>query len=182
MGGTPPKRRTAQEAAPQPEGEWNDRATPIPDFDPEDFARDSERTALVGEPEPTIDQARRLHFDGQHERALFLLTRILELAPLYPEASELSAVCRVALERECLSAVGTEAAILVAAVSSEELKGFSLDHVSAFLFSVIDGHTNVENVLDISGLPRLLALRHLRNLLHQGITGICVRSDARLRG
>ena len=30
----------------------------------------------------------------------------------------------------------------------------------------------VEEILDVSGLPRLLALRHLRNLLERGIVGV----------
>ena len=58
-----------------------------------------------------------LHLDGEHEQALFLLAHLLEIAPLHPEATHLSADCRAALERECLSSVGSESAILVAAVS-----------------------------------------------------------------
>lgn len=121
----------------------------------------------------------RLHLDGEHENALFLLVSLLDLAPLHPEATTLSSDCRIALERECLSVVGSESAILVAAVSTEELKSFALDNVSGFLLSVIDGATNVESILDISGLPRLLALRHLRSLLDRGI--IVVASGRRPR-
>jgi hypothetical protein len=110
---------------------------------------------------------------------LFLLVSLLDLAPLHPEATTLSSDCRIALERECLSVVGSESAILVAAVSTEELKSFALDNVSGFLLSVIDGATNVESILDISGLPRLLALRHLRSLLDRGI--IVVASGRRPR-
>jgi hypothetical protein len=149
-----------------------DRPTVVPDFDPEAFARDSEirqRAGAVDGGEPTIDQARRLHQEGQDENALFLLTRLLELAPLHPEATALLTECRGALERQCLSAIGTESAMLVPSVSAEELKTFALDHVSGFLFSLIDGATSVENLLDISGLPRLLALRHLRNLIDRGL-------------
>jgi hypothetical protein len=65
--------------------------------------------------------------------------------------------------------VGSESAVLVVAVSLEELKRIALDHVSGFLLSLMDGATNVEAILDISGLPRLLALRHLRSLLERGV-------------
>jgi hypothetical protein len=68
---------------------------------------------------------------------------------------------------------------LVAAVSAEELKRFALDNVSAFLLSRMDGTTNVESILDISGLPRLLALRHLRSLLERGL--VVVASGRRPR-
>jgi hypothetical protein len=151
----------------------------IPAFDPEAFARDTEikqRGASGVGGEPTIDQARRLHLEGEHERALFLLARLIELAPLHPEATKLSIACRGALEGECLSAVGSELAVLIPAVSPEELRTFALDNVSGFLLSLMDGATNVETILDISGLPRLLALRHLRSLLERGIVlGASVR-------
>jgi hypothetical protein len=144
----------------------------VPAFDPEAFARDTEikqRGASAVGGEPTIDHARRLHLNGEHEQALFLLARLIELAPLHPEATKLSIACRVALEGECLSSVGSESAVLIPAVSPEELRGFALDNVSGFLLSLMDGATNVEAILDISGLPRLLALRHLRSLLERGI-------------
>jgi hypothetical protein len=153
----------------------------IPDFDPADFARDSEvrqRVIAATDAEPTIDQARRLHLEGDHEGALFLLTRLLDLAPLHPDATRLAADCRAGLERLCLAAIGSEGALLVAAVSAEELKGFALDNVSAFLFSRLDGATSVEDILDTSGLPRLLALRHLRSLLERGlVTNASARSS-----
>jgi hypothetical protein len=171
----PPSRTTPPERPAARDIDAEERPTVVPAFDPEAFARDSEtrqRAASVVEGEPTIDQARRLLLDGHHEPALFLLARLLELAPLHPEATKLSSECREALERECLSAVGSESAILVAAVSTEELKGFALDNVSGFLLSVVDGATNVVTILDISGLPRLLGLRHLRSLLERGVVAI----------
>ena len=119
------------------------------------------------------------HLAGEHEEALFLLTRLLELAPLHPEGSRLASDCRQALERDCLSALGSESAILVVAVSPQELKSFTLDNVSGFLLSVMDGATDVETIVDISGLPRLLALRHLRSLLDRGIVAVASRMRPR---
>jgi hypothetical protein len=178
----PPSKTTPPEPPALREAGSDSRPTLVPVFDPEAFARDSEvnqRAAVPVGGDSTIEQALRLHLDGKHEDALFLLTRLLELAPLHPEATKLSSDCREALERECLSAIGSEAAILVAAVSPEELKRFALDNVSGFLISRLDGTTNVESVLDISGLPRLVALRHLRSLLERGI--VVVASSRRPR-
>jgi len=171
---SPPPLRTTPPDRPAV-GDGDERPTVVPAFDPEAFARDSEikqRAAVADGGEPTIDQARRHHLAGEHEEALFLLTRLLDMAPLHPEGSRLASDCRKALERECLSAIGSESAIFVVAVSPEELKRFTLDNVSAFLFSRLDGATSVEDILDISGLPRLLALRHLRNLLERGIVAL----------
>lgn len=164
--------RRSEEPSADGTDEGEDRATVVPEFDPQAFARDSElrqRAALIAPDDPTIDQARKLHRDGGHEQALFLLTHLLELAPLHPEASKLAAECRADLEAQCLDALGSEATVLVAAVGVEEQKRFALDNVSGFLLSQMDGTTTVENILDVSGLPRLLALRHLRSLVERGI-------------
>ncbi len=151
-----------------------DRPTAIPAFDPEAFARASEnrqRAAIEGG-ESTIDQARRLHAGGEHERALFLVTRLLELTPSHAEASALAGACRVAIERACVAAIGSPGDVLVSKVSPSELRRFALDPVAGFLFSRIDGATTVEEVLDICGLPRAEALRHLANLRSRGIVGV----------
>lgn len=178
----PPRKSPPPESPGVGEEDRDERPTIVPEFDPEAFARDSEikqRAALVVGGEATIDQARRLHLDGQHEDALFLLTRLLEISPLHAEANKLSNECRQALEQDCLSAVGSKSSILVVAVSPEELKRFTLDNVSGFLLSLMDATTDVETILDISGLPRLLALRHLRHLLERGI--VVVASGRRPR-
>ena len=161
-----------------PEGSAAHKELPtlVPGFEASDFARESEvqRHAASEKAEPTIEQARRLHAAGDHERALFLLARLLELEPLHSEVEELLAECRVALERDCLAAIGSETAVLVPGVSTEDLKSFALDSVSGFLVSLIDGTATAGDLLDVAGLPRLLALRHLRNLMDRGI--ICVGS------
>lgn len=150
----------------------HDRPTIVPDFDPESFARDSEikqRVSAGAGAEPTIDRARRLCDDGEYEQALFLLTSLLDLAPLHPEASRLAADCRAGLERQCLTALGSVSTVLVAGVPLKDLTSFALDNVSAFLFSLVDGATSVENILDSCGLPRLLALRHMRHMTERGV-------------
>jgi len=150
------------------------RATVLPSFDPETFARDSELRLRAKLPagDPTIEEARRLLEEADPEQALFLLARLLKQMPLHSEANALSNECRAALERDCLSAIGSLAAIPVVAVSPIELKGFGLDHVSGFLLSLMDGVTDVEMLLDICGLPRLLALRHLSGLVARGIVDV----------
>jgi len=155
-----------------PEGADDDRPTVLPPFDADAFARDSELKLQASAPakgETTTDEARRLLQDGQPEEALFLLARLLEASPLDAEARTLSAECSAALERECWSAIGSGSAILGATASPDELKGIGLDHVSGFLLSLMDAVTDVEMLLDICGLPRLLALRHLRDLVVRGV-------------
>ena len=164
----------------RPDGDGDDRPTLVPNFDPGAFARDSEirqrAEALVDE-DLTVERAQRLHLEGDHEQALSVLTRLLDLAPLHPEATKLSRQCRAALARECLTAIGSETAVPVLGVSAEELARFSLDNVSTFLLSRVDGVACVRDVLDVAGLPPLLALRHLRNLVERGL--VCVPPSQR---
>ena len=163
----------APSTKPPPEDDdAEDRATLVPEFNPEEFARDSEirmRAVEGAGGTPTIDQARILHGQGEHEKALFLLTRLLDLSPLHHEANKLAKDCRAALELDCLAALGAEDAVLVIAVGPDHLKTLELDNVSGYLLSLLDGMTSVGNVLDIITLPRLLALRHLRALKDRGI-------------
>jgi hypothetical protein len=91
---------------------------------------------------------------------------------LHAEASALSQECREALERECVSEIGSLSVVLTVAVPPHELKQFSLDAASGFLLSLMDGATSVETMLDLCGLPRLLALRHLRGLVSRGIARV----------
>jgi hypothetical protein len=100
------------------------RPTIVPEFDPEDFARESESR---------------------------------------PRAERLG------------EAVDWDRDLLVIAVPLDELKRHSLDSVMGFLLSLLDGATDVETLIDISGLPRPLVLDHLRSLLERGV--IARRSD-----
>jgi hypothetical protein len=92
-------------------------------------------------------------------------TRQVAAAPSTVESRE-------ALERECLEAIGSESTLLLRAVSDDRLKHLAIDPVGAFLFSLLDGNTDVETVIDIAGLPRLEVLRHLRDLVERGIVVI----------
>jgi hypothetical protein len=174
----PPTTRPAPAESPAPAAESDpdsDRPTVVPEFDPEAFARDSElkmRSAPPTAGQSTIGDAKRLLEAGDPEQALFLLARLLQHSPFHTEASALSQECRGVLERECLSAIGSTSAVLVVAVRPDELKQFALDAASGFLLSLMDGATNVETMLDLCGLPRLLALRHLRGLVSRGIVRI----------
>ena len=65
--------------------------------------------------------------------------------------------------------IGSAATVFIVDVTPNELKTMALDHVSGFLLTLTDGVTNVETLLDLCGLPQLVALRHLRDLVRQGI-------------
>jgi hypothetical protein len=45
----------------------------------------------------------------------------------------------------------------------------NLDSRSAFLLSRLDGSSSADDLLDVSGMPRIEALRHLARLVHAGV-------------
>jgi len=145
------------------------RQNAISDVDALDFVRDSEvRQRAARSAEPTLQEVRQLHAEGRNEEALLLLAELPEVIRS-SDATALAVECRAALERDCWNDIGSEASILICEFSPEEVKLFALDNVSGFLLSLLDGTTDVAMVLDLCGLSRLLALRHLRRLVRRGI-------------
>lgn len=65
--------------------------------------------------------------------------------------------------------LGSLEAVPAVAVPMHEIAFHELDHRTAFLLSRIDGIISFEDILDISGMPRLEALRYLCRLRLQGI-------------
>lgn len=143
------------------------RPTVVPPFNVAAFARQSEtmRAVVPLAEETALEAAHRLAKEGEPEQALFHLARLLEEFPLHVDALVLSAQCSTAVERDCLATIGPGSSLLVVAASPEALKSSALDSVSGFLLSLMDGKSDVDTILDLSGLPRLLALRHLRGLV-----------------
>jgi hypothetical protein len=132
----------------------------VPPFSPETFARQAElelgnAPPAGGEPQPI----------RQREAKPIQVPLVRVLRKASPEANGADA----ALEAECLSAIGSGAAVLVVSLSHAELTGLVLDPTSGFLLSLMDGSTNVDTLLDLCGLPRLVALRSLRRLVVRGV-------------
>jgi hypothetical protein len=125
----------------------------------------------VEEPAPeeaAVDHVPQPTRRGEAKPIRVPLVRVLRKAPRSPEAMAADA----ALEQECLSAIGSGSAVLVVTLSHRELTGLVLDPESGFLLSLMDGATNVETLLDLCGLPRLLALRCLRKLVMRGVAKV----------
>ena len=54
-------------------------------------------------------------------------------------------------------------------VSPEEVQWLSLDHRAGFLLSLVDGQSTVDEILDISGMTRLDALKIIHDLTEQQV-------------
>jgi hypothetical protein len=65
--------------------------------------------------------------------------------------------------------IGLLSQVATVAVPPDQIRWLSLDHRAGFLLSLIDGHSTLDEVLDISGMPRLDALRILFSLIEERV-------------
>jgi hypothetical protein len=68
--------------------------------------------------------------------------------------------------------IDNPAAVPILAISPIEFHEHAIDSRAAFLLSRIDGVLTIEDILDVSGMPRLEAYRYLCGMLRQGILAL----------
>jgi hypothetical protein len=90
------------------------------------------------------------------------------MAPEHPEALRYARSSRERLEQLYSSRLGSLARIAHVAVPDHEIRWLGLDHRAGFLLSRVDGCHSVEEILDVSGMPRLEALKTLSELVSVG--------------
>jgi HD-GYP domain-containing protein (c-di-GMP phosphodiesterase class II) len=76
------------------------------------------------------------------------------------------------LERSYLQVLGPLHRVPRVARSREELTKLALDHFAGFLLTFVDGSSTLDAIVDASGLPRLEALRILRDLVAGGVVAV----------
>ena len=54
----------------------------------------------------------------------------------------------------------------------EQVRWLSLDHRAGFILSCVDGYSSIEEILDVSGMPQIDALRILHELLVQKVISV----------
>ncbi|MCC7383701.1 MAG: tetratricopeptide repeat protein [Deltaproteobacteria bacterium] len=110
----------------------------------------------------------QLHdFDG----ALELLERIPSSAPEHEAALDMLAQTRRHLEQAYTSKIGPLEAAPRVLLPPEELIWLNLNHRAGFLLSQVDGNVSYEDLIALSGMPRLDTLRILCSLLQEGVIG-----------
>jgi hypothetical protein len=112
----------------------------------------------------------RDRFDvGDFSGALVLAEGILENDPESVDALLYAEHCRDVLKQMYISRLGGVGRVPQVAVAVEQLPWLSLDHRAGFLLSLVDGRSSFEEVLDMSGMPPIEALRLLLELLQQNV-------------
>jgi hypothetical protein len=106
---------------------------------------------------------------GDFSGALEMAELILSEDPANLEAAECGENSRSILERMFAAKIGALDRIPNVIVARTHMRWLSIDHRAGFILSLVDGHSTVEMILDVSGMPRLDALRILHELVQQRI-------------
>jgi len=106
---------------------------------------------------------------GDYSGALVMAESILDSAPNHQEARDYAEKCRNALAELYVSRLGGLERIPQVAVPMDQLQWLSLDHRAGFLLSLMDGMSSIEDILDMSGMSNLEALRTMFELMQQEV-------------
>jgi hypothetical protein len=118
-------------------------------------------------------RAVRDRFDvGDFSGALILAEGILESEPESVDALLYAEHCRDVLKQMYISRLGGMNRVPQVAVTDEQLRWLAIDHRAGFLLSLVDGRSSFEEVLDVSGMSAVDALRLLMDLLQQNVIKI----------
>lgn len=127
-------------------------------------------------PEPALAeltaQMKDRYAMGDFSGALVVAENILQNDPDHAEAARLANNCRDVLTQMYAARMGPLNQIVSVVVPADQIRWLSLDHRAGFLLSLVDGISSVEEILDVSGMPRLDALRIMCTLLEQRIISL----------
>ncbi|MDX2053749.1 MAG: hypothetical protein SFV15_15210 [Polyangiaceae bacterium] len=124
-------------------------------------------------PVTSVEDALRVVKDkiamGDFTGALTLASGILDAEPEHVEAARYARHSENVLIQMYSARLGALSQVVALRVDPAQVRWLSLDHRAGFLLSLIDGNLSLEQLLDISGMPHLDALRILHGLFEQQI-------------
>jgi hypothetical protein len=106
---------------------------------------------------------------GDYTRALQIAEQMLARSPDDMAARRYAQNCREVLTQMFAARIGPLDQIITVSVSPQEVQWLALDHRAGFLLSLVDGQSTVDEILDISGMTRLDALKILNDLAEQQV-------------
>jgi hypothetical protein len=109
---------------------------------------------------------------GDFSGALVLAEGILQSNPADLEAPRYAERCRDVLTQMYAGRLGSLEQFVRVAVPGDQIRWLTLDHRAGFLLSLIDGGSTLDQILDMSGMPRLDALRIMYQLLDQRVIAL----------
>jgi hypothetical protein len=128
--------------------------------------------ASSGMLEPAYAEMKDRYAMGDFTGALVIAESVLEVEPSDAEAQRYAESCRKVLTQMYAARLGALDRVVSVAVPADQIRWLSLDHRAGFLLSLVDGISTLEEILDISGMSRLEALRIMYALLEQRVINI----------
>jgi hypothetical protein len=106
---------------------------------------------------------------GDFSRALSIAEEILARTPDDAAARRCAQNCRDVLTQMFAARIGPLDQVVTVMVSPDEVQWLALDHRAGFLLSLVDGPSTVDELLDISGMTRLDALKIIFDLTERQV-------------
>lgn len=133
-----------------------------------------ERPTRPAEPErhTQITEMKDRYAMGDFTGALAVAESMLDADADDLDAQRYAQTCRDVLTQMYTARLGALSQHVRVAVPVEQIRWLSLDHRAGFVLSLIDGSSTVEELLDISGMNRLDALRILYTLFDQRVIAL----------
>jgi hypothetical protein len=120
--------------------------------------------------DPVVDMQERFSL-GDYSGALVVAESILAESPDHTDALKCAESCKRVLEQMYITRIGSLERVPFMAVPQEQLRWLSIDHRAGFVLSHVDGNCSLEQILDVSSMPKLDTLRILYELLQQRVVG-----------
>lgn len=127
------------------------------------------RTEQVPAPGVDLGEIKAKIDAGDYAGALDLAERAVQEAPDNVAAKRYADIARKSLCRLYQSALGARTDTLHLALPAQQIAGLPLDRWAAFVVSLVDGKSSIDQVIDGSALGRLDGLRIVYALVHQGV-------------
>lgn len=132
-----------------------------------------ERRSRPTSPTPALASEMHDRFAlGDYTAALSVAELLLGQDPGDSAAARVAASCRARLGDLYRSRLGSLSRVPRVTVDASEMRWLGLDHRAAFLLSRVDGVQTLGDVLDVSGMPALEALKTLVELLELGAIAV----------
>jgi len=147
-------------------------ATLIPGMVPDGPQAPSEPPPAAPAPPAPDDRRRQMlqrYEAGDYGGALVLAEAVLDEIPDDAVARRYAESCNEMLRQMYKARIGDGSQVLRIVMPSDELRSLNLDHRAGFLLSCIDGMSSIDDILDVSGMRELEALRILFELVQEHV-------------
>ena len=116
-----------------------------------------------------LEEAIRLIGKNQFDPAYELLQMIIHENPEDEKAQKFLDTTKGLLLKDYLSEVGDTGSAVKLKKNMEDIMKINLTKESAYIISMIDGNSSIDELLALSGIDRFLFMRNLTMLLRNGI-------------